>query len=324
MARSPDFRRLDTPINRAITNEYHLELTAENTADIKRELIAQRQLQAQAAALNLRGQVEIARRQDTTNEFLDSILSSLDYGFDRLSDQLEMVDDTLKSGFKTIDNSLQSGFGSVVAVLNQSVVLMTEQLKTQKQITETLSKPYDTNAQELLREGQKWLTQGERSEGRERLENWNDALRLFQKVTENEIGQQNYVAWFNIGYLRWKHLKNLTEAENAFFRSQRLSAPSRDIWHTKSLRHLAEMQYLQGKQKETEGDSEQAMKMYEEAYATAHKALAVRREYSTLFNAARYAAKTGRKEEAASLLDECIELDPWTIHSMYGEEDFSD
>ena len=144
----------------------------------------------------------------------------------------------------------------------------------------------------------------------ERLENWKDALRLFSAVLENDIGRQNYVAWFNIGFLRWKHLNDPSAAEQAFFNAQRNSAPERDLWHTKSLRHMAEMQYPQGH--------------FENAYATAHRALAVQREYETLFNRARYSAKGQRKEEMVKLLDECIELRPVTIVTMFGEEDFKE
>ena len=80
------------------------------------------------------------------------------------------------------------------------------------------------------------------------------------------------------------------------------------MWHTKSLRHLAQMQYLLGK--------------LDDAYATAHRALAVRREHETLYDTARYASKTGRKDEMVALLDECIELQPNTIVTMFSEEDF--
>ena len=60
----------------------------------------------------------------------------------------------------------------------------------------------------------------------ERLENWKDALRLFSAVLENDIGRQNYVAWFNIGFLRWKHLNDPSAAEQAFFNAQRTAPPS--------------------------------------------------------------------------------------------------
>lgn len=68
------------------------------------------------------------------------------------------------------------------------------------------------------------------------------------------------------------------------------------------------MKYLQGQ--------------HEEAYQTMHKAINISQDHDTLFDAARYAAKTGRESEVASLLEKCINLQPTTIVTMYAEEDF--
>ncbi|MCI0560015.1 MAG: tetratricopeptide repeat protein, partial [Nitrososphaera sp.] len=80
-------------------------------------------------------------------------------------------------------------------------------------------------------------------------------------------------------------------------------------YHAKSLHHLAEMQYLQGRPAE--------------AYDNIQKALCVTpNDHDTMYDAARYAAKTGREPEALELLDKCIELQPQTTIVMFSEEDF--
>ena len=105
-------------------------------------------------------------------------------------------------------------------------------------------------------------------------------------------------------------MDDVAQAKEAFFQAQRLSALLRDLWHTKSVRHMAAMQREQEK--------------LEDAYHTIHRALAVSREYESLLDAARYASKTGRSEEATRLLDECVGIRPETIITMFAEEDFKD
>ncbi|MGH8578776.1 MAG: hypothetical protein ACREVK_01180 [Gammaproteobacteria bacterium] len=41
-----------------------------------------------------------------------------------------------------------------------------------------------------------------------------------------------------------------------------------------------------------------------------------------MYDAARYATKTGRESEALEMLDKCIDLQPQTIITMFSEEDF--
>jgi tetratricopeptide (TPR) repeat protein len=103
--------------------------------------------------------------------------------------------------------------------------------------------------------------------------------------------------------------RNLAEAEEAFYQAARLSGPKADFFHAYSLWHLANMQDLQGRPAE--------------AYDTVHKALRITpNDHDTMYDAARYAAKTGRESEALQLLDKCINLQPQTIITMFSEEDF--
>lgn len=315
MANAPLLKQFELtgkrPELRAINNEYFSELIANQNKQLLQFKAAEMRLQAEAAVRMVRGLEEIADQQAASNLLMDSMSDSLESIADsahRIVGQLDQIDDTLQSGFSEIQGTLQHGFATVAGFLARAVTTLQQQQKTLSEISATLSRPYDTKAQELLREGQKWLVMGAKCSGVEREEDWKDALRLFGAVLENDIGRQNYVAWFNIGYLRWKHLGDPAEAEKAFFNAQRYSAPDLNLWHTKSLRHMAQMQYLLGK--------------LEDAYATAHRALAVQREFETLYDTARYASKTGRSGEMLALLDECIELQPNTIVTMFSEEDF--
>jgi tetratricopeptide (TPR) repeat protein len=233
MAISFGGRRFEPPLYRAINNEYHLELIAENTTHLKRELLNQRRTEERLAFLEFRNQDQAKNAQITQN-LRDAVLGSLRDGFDRVADYLTDVDDTLH----TINDSIQEGFHAVAGLLTQSVEHLWELVQIQRRSAEALNNPKATGVQELLREGQQWLKEGEKSEGHERSEHWDDALGLFEKATENEIGRQNYVAWFNIGYLRWNHHGQLAEAEAAFSRAKRLSAPTDNIWHTIDSRNI--------------------------------------------------------------------------------------
>jgi tetratricopeptide (TPR) repeat protein len=299
--------RLVSQTTREINNEYHLQLIAKNTGVVLRAQYAQLRAQAQAAALNLRGQLEITQRQHTTNELLGGLTGNIG-SLIGLAEQMHGQLQSIEACIETVNDTLERGFASVARILERAVSVLMQQQTTLARIADTLSRPYDAQAQELLREGQKWLEHGAQTEGREQQENWKDALRLFHRVIENEVGKQNYVAWFNIGYLRWKYQNELPEAEEAFFQAQRLGAPTRDLWHTKSLRHMAAMQNEQGKN--------------ETAYNTIKRALSVSREYASLFDAARYAWKSAQRDEAIQLLDECIEARPETIITMFAEDDF--
>jgi hypothetical protein len=88
----------------------------------------------------------------------------------------------------------------------------------------------------------------------------------------------------------------------------RLSAPSANLYHALSVRHFAHMQYLGGK--------------YEEAYQTMKRISETSSDPFALFDTARVAAKTGRKDEALRLIERCIDHDSTFIIRMFGENDF--
>lgn len=279
---------------RFIDNHYHLEMVADNSHQIVEYQAQMLQLQQQAAITNIRAMGEIAHRQDHTN----SLLSALTGSMDTLN---ATATQTLHAVYAQTE-VLQEGFEEIAARL-------LEQQRVLQQISDILRRPYKAKALELLNEADRALKTGAKASGRDQEEWYKDAARLLQDVLDNPIGRSNYVAWFQTGWLKWKFQRNLAEAEEAFYQAARLSASNADLYHAKSLHHLAEMQYLEGRPAE--------------AYDTINRAFRVTPEdHDTMYDAARYAAKTGREREALELLDKCIELQPHTTIVMFSEEDF--
>jgi tetratricopeptide (TPR) repeat protein len=197
---------------------------------------------------------------------------------------------------------LQEGFEQVAQ-------MMMQQQKVLKQIADVLCHPYETKVLELLREADHALKQGMTSTGRDQKAEFGDATKLLNGVLKNPMGRRNYVAWFQVGWLKWKYELNIVEAEEAFYQASRLSAPKADLYHANSLKHMAYMQYLQ--------------KNHSDAYDTIQKAVNVLPDdHDIRYDAARYAAKAGREAEALELLERCIDQQPQTIVVMFSEEDF--
>ena len=301
---SRQFLPIMTPtarVERYIDSHYHLEMVAENTSQLVDYQERSFRLQQEAAVSNLRAMAELSHRQDETNGLLTTLVG----GMDRLN---EGIDDLNATATETLDavhmqtGVLRSGFEEIATrILEQQRVL--------NDIADVLRRPYETKALELLKEADRALKNGMKSSGRDQQEEFKDAARLLADVIENPIGSRNYVAWFQTGWLRWKFSGNVAEAEECFYQAARLSGQEADLYHAYSLRHLAYMQYLQEK--------------YADAYSTVHKALALTpKDHDTLYDAARYAAKTGREAEALDLLDKCIDIQPQTTVTMLSEGDF--
>ncbi|MGH8579575.1 MAG: tetratricopeptide repeat protein [Gammaproteobacteria bacterium] len=288
-------------VARYIDNHYHLEMVAENNRQLVEYQAQSLRLQQEAAIANIRGMGEIAHRQDQTN----SLLSALVGGMDRISDSMDTLNATARETLDTLyaqTELLQEGFEDIAR-------RMMEQQRVLQEIANILRRPYETKALELLKEADDALKNGMKASGRDREEEFKDATRLLRDMLDNPIGSRNYVAWFQTGWLNWKFKNNLAEAEEAFYQAVRLSGPKADLYHAYSLRHLAYMQYHQGRSAE--------------AYASIHKALRITpNDHDTMYDAARYATKTGRESEALEMLDKCVDLQPQTIITMFSEEDF--
>jgi X-X-X-Leu-X-X-Gly heptad repeat protein len=304
-----DSRRL-----RDIENNYHVEMIAENTSQLRQYHSQSLKLQAAQAVVAMQGFSEVAARQDTTNNILGGMaqdMGAMVGGINRLNDGMDQLNYGVDALNQTASDTLDAMY-SLESTISNCFERVSEQMlrqqETLEEIAQLLRVPYEVKAKELRAEADKWLTQGMKNTGRDREEDWKDAMRLLQVCVENPIGMQDYVAWFQIGWLRWKRDKNISEAEEAFYRAQRLSASKADLYHVKSLRHYAYMLYLQDK--------------HQEAYSVIQKAVAISNEHDTIFDAARYAAKTGRGEEALAHLERCILERPTTIVTMFAEADF--
>ena len=317
-----------------------MDLVVKSEHEIATRLASMERNQLAAAAATMHMMAENAHRQAQAQEEGNRIQSEMAWDIsgllgeaERINFNLERIDERIEE----LDATVAHGFGATISLLGVAIGVLRENQKTLAAISETLSHRYDTEVKELLAEGVRWLKEGAKSdelkeadsfEARKALDYWDTALKRFNDVVANKVGEQNYVAWFEIGWLRWKLIamrhtgepsvlvELFHDAEKAFYTAQLYSAPNRDLLHTKALRHMAEMQYLQGKH----GKDPQTK--YAEAWQTSQRALTVSREYETIYNAARYAAKLSRRNDVVSCLDECIELRPGTIQIMFSEEDF--
>lgn len=288
-------------VTRYIDNHYHLEMMADNNRQLVEYQARSLRLQHEAAIVNIRAMGEIAHRQDQTNSLLSTLVGSMD----RLSTSMDTLNATASETLDALyaqTEVLQEGFEDIA-------MRMMEQQRVLEGIADILRRPYKTKALELLNEADRALKTGMKTSGRDQQEEFKDAARLLRDVLDNPIGSRNYVAWFQIGWLNWKFTKNLAEAEEAFYQATRLSGPQADLYHAYSLRHLAYMQYLQDRP--------------DEAYDNIRKALRITpNDHDTMYDAARYAAKTGHESEALEMLDKCIDLQPQTTITMFSEEDF--
>lgn len=263
---------------------------------------------------NIQELEQISCRQDETRDSISKFTQTVSNGFDRIELGLLELNSCL---WQLYDVALE--ISQEIALVNNNLEHISNQLerqqKTLEEISLLLQKPYEAKALELRREGEKWLTNGMNNGGREREEDWKDAIRLLSLTIDNPIGMQDYVAWFQIGWLIWKFEGYIDKASDAFYRAQRLSAPNQDLFHIKSLRHLAHMHYLKGD--------------FEKSYQTISKALKANKpkhgnvvQHNLMYDNARLAAKTGNEKEAMDLLERCIETKPETYLTMFSEEDF--
>lgn len=198
----------ETQLARRIDDHYHLEMIAENSGQLVACQTQALSLQRDAAIANLRGMAEIAGRQDATNAMLgqtNSLLSCLVGGVDRLNNSMDALNETATQTLDALyeqSEVLQAGFAQIAD-------LMMKQQKTLEEIAVTLSRPYETQALELLSEADRALKTGMKTAGRDQKAEFADASRLLTQVLANPIGSRNYVAWFQTGWLKWKSERDL-------------------------------------------------------------------------------------------------------------------
>jgi tetratricopeptide (TPR) repeat protein len=213
------------------------------------------------------------------------------------------------SGIRDVEHAVyhlayvtEAGFERLAAIqLNGQEIL--------ERISRTLRDGYESDSLELRRKSDKCLRHGMTCEpgDPDRAGHYEDAYVLLNLCVQNPIGKLDYSAWFTIGWLSWRHRNDLAEAEHAFNEARRLSKPSGDALYLLSVRHLAHMQYLQGKPNEARRTST-ALRSIDDA--------------DGLYDAARFAACSG-DGEWLTLLRRSILLQPLKIRMMHDEADFA-
>ncbi len=305
------FFPINTPeerMTRSIDNHYHLAMVAENSYQIVEYQAQAMRMQHETAIMNLKGMAEIASRQDEANEHLSTFVGEMERlrgGMDGLHAGVRDLNRTTASTLAAANaqsEALRQGFESVASG-------MLAQQMTLTQIADALRRPCEANMLELLGEAEVALKAGMRSTGRDQTHEFADSLRLLSAVLENPIGGRNYVAWFQIGWLRWKFLSDYAGAEEAFYHAARLSRARGDLYHLASLRHMAYMQYFLGRHSDACETSQQALDLYPD-------------EYDLRYDTARYAARAGQAQQALDLMEECIRQQPQGAISMFADEDF--
>jgi tetratricopeptide (TPR) repeat protein len=285
---------LSTPQQmREINHHYQVSVIASDTHDIARCQAGILRMQASHAQALQAGFSDLTQGQSVTNELLGDIRLDLGQLQDGMSDvlcEITNLNETLQSGLSHISQQLQD----IRIELNS--------------IQDTLAHPYETEALELREKAFRWLSIGLGRSGPTRFADLTDATRLYDLVLENPIGMQDYSAWFQRGYLYWKHDRDIKAARQAFERAARLSSVDNDAYWVQSIRHLAEMHYLSGD--------------YREAYITLSGVTGKLCDHMVMYDQARYSARLDQSEEAIHLLRKCISENPLAYIAMQAEEDF--
>lgn len=178
----------------------------------------------------------------------------------------------------------------------------------QKQQPTSVTDP--STSKDVQTEAARALKNGMASTGRDQQEEFKDALHLFREAQGGAIGGRNYVVWFQIGWILWKHKADLAGAEEAFYQAYRLSASQNDIFYYLSLRHRAYLQFLQGQVQEARATIARAVSTFDT-------------DGDTLLDAARYAAAAGETAEAISLLSRLLVYAPSLAVTLLADEAFT-
>lgn len=183
--------------------------------------------------------------------------------------------------------------------------------QAQEAAFDRLSASYDIMHREMAIQGRHALKNGVRYTGREREEEFKDALRLLKGVLENPIGSRNYAIWFEVGWIEWMLGEPIETAINSFYHAARLSGSDDTAYFVPALRHQAHLQAQHGS--------------FPEAFATIQRALAVTGESEPLLwvEAARYALGAGHRPTAQSLLDQALDRSPASAYALYSDPDLA-
>jgi tetratricopeptide (TPR) repeat protein len=178
-------------------------------------------------------------------------------------------------------------------------------------ISVLLSKPYEVRILELRHRADALFQNSLRNPNENQTRNLQTSLGIYQKITEDVVGQLDYLVWFQIGWLNWQLMDDPAAAREAFDEAQRLSdgAGNNEAFRAKSLRHLARMHFL--------------LSDFEEARTAIGRALSIRaNDPHALHDAALYSALAGRKNDAHSYFSLALKHDPVLFISTQLDPDF--
>lgn len=271
---------------RDIENNYQISSISQNTREMTAYAAQMLSMQASELSRMNNGVKAMASVQGTANVLLRQAV----YSLDTLNEELSNLNSTITAGLDRLSSQLL------------------QQQKTLDRIHDAIVQPYATQAKELRNGARRWLHAGMRTTGETRKRHWDHALEDLMESVRNPVGRRDCAAWFDIGWLQWKHLSHLTDAENSFYEAALLSLGRDNPFYTLGNWHLAYMRYLQAR--------------YEDSYITISGMPNIDNNRVLLYDKARYAAKTGRTDEAVELLETCIHLHPPTILMMLVEVDF--
>ena len=297
-----DVVRRERTYFREIDNHHNLQLTAKSAQQSekhhKQMALAQAKQADAAVRLSIaQGEANsISRAELEQMEVISRGVHDVVYAVENLGEDVARNTEAVTTLSGIVAHGLQQ-FSQQSAQQHQEAV-------------EIARNPLRNQARELAKQAGGLLKLGAEHEGRpDQIALYKEAMQALLEVTKNPIGNRDYITCFHIGFLGWKSEGNLAEAERAFDRARLLSLGAKDVWHISAIRHLAEMQHLQGR--------------HEEAYTTIQEALLLGRDYNLLFDAARYLARAGRLDDYVGILGDCITLRPTTIVTMFGEPDFT-
>jgi len=146
---------------------------------------------------------------------------------------------------------------------------------------------------------------------KERDDAYEDAYTTYCIVAETAFGRTDRTTWFQLGWLMWKHYRDLDKAIQYFSDAAECSNGQRDIFCRKILRHLAYMQYLQGDLKA--------------AYDTSRFMMDIGVKPQALFDIARYQACSGKTTASyvLELIDVVLVVFPAQYIALLIDDDFS-
>lgn len=277
----------DGQSERFLDNQFQVEFSAERDDQVEEYLTSLHQSQRDASVAALRGRTDYGKPTDQTGAVL-ALLTRSEAPSGPLAPADVVREDVLRWA----------------AAIRRNGTLLAEIAAERRKAQESEA------GVELLDESLRALRNGMTTTGRDQQEDFRDALNLLRQTLASPIGGRNYVTHFLTGWLLWKQGENVSEAEESFYQAFRLSAAQADLYHKYAARHRAYMQHLQGKRAEALESIERALRLFPD-------------DTEVRYDAARYAARAGREDEAVAYLDSCLAAEPSRAHTLFSEPDFA-